>query len=345
MRAIVPCGLLIALAMMPARADYVSGVEAWERGDYETAARDWQPLAEAGHADSQYRLGRLYYYGEGVAQDFARAAEWYRRAAEQGHARAQGNLGLLYETGRGVARDDALAARWYRASAEQGRTFAQYRLGRLCETGRGVERDDAEAARLYEAAARDGYAEAQVALARMYEEGRGVERSASKARKWRKRAAREGATVATSAAEPDLDDVADIPQEPAPAAAEQAWARGDYVEAFRALEPAAEAGDPEAQYRLAGLIRAGHGTTADPALAASWYEKAAVQGHGLAMYEIAFLYMRGADGVRTDLPRAWVWFARAADAAVGDAASWRDRVNARMSPRERERAGALYGTK
>ena len=57
------------------------GLEAYESADYETALAIWQPLAEAGDADSQFGLGQMYGSGVGVEMDDAlaitqRAAEW-----------------------------------------------------------------------------------------------------------------------------------------------------------------------------------------------------------------------------------------------------------------------------
>src|SRR5229473_6088037 len=67
--------------------------------------------AEAGDADSEYRLGLCYYNGEGVAKDFSEAVKWYRKAAEQGFAKAQGYLGRCYARGEGVTQDFAEAVK------------------------------------------------------------------------------------------------------------------------------------------------------------------------------------------------------------------------------------------
>ena len=50
--ALTVCLLTLGLA----RADYQAGVEAYERGDYETALQEWQPLAEKGNSKPQFRL-------------------------------------------------------------------------------------------------------------------------------------------------------------------------------------------------------------------------------------------------------------------------------------------------
>lgn len=72
------------------------GVAAYKRGDYRKAA-------EQGHAEAQFRLGAMYFSGDGVPQDDAGALKWYRMAAEQGHAEAQADLTYMYENGLGVA--------------------------------------------------------------------------------------------------------------------------------------------------------------------------------------------------------------------------------------------------
>jgi hypothetical protein len=79
----------------PAWAGFNEGVDAYNRGDYATAVREWRPLAKQGTAEAQYNLGVMYDKGRGVPQDHAEAVQWYRKAAEQGDAGAQYNLGLI----------------------------------------------------------------------------------------------------------------------------------------------------------------------------------------------------------------------------------------------------------
>jgi uncharacterized protein len=109
--------LLIVIFAVPTWADFETGMNAYGRGDYATALREWRPLAERGHAGAQYNLGMLYDFRKGVPQDFATARQWYEKAAAQGHAGAQNNLGGLYEFGHGVTRNDVLAYMWYDIAA------------------------------------------------------------------------------------------------------------------------------------------------------------------------------------------------------------------------------------
>ena len=46
---------------------------AYNKKDYETALREWRPLAEQGYANAQYNLGVMYDRGEGVPQDYKTA--------------------------------------------------------------------------------------------------------------------------------------------------------------------------------------------------------------------------------------------------------------------------------
>ena len=88
--------LLILLLLAPANsADLQTGLEAYERGDFVAALREFRTLAEQGHAEAQFQVGFMYSVGRGVPEDDAEAVKWYRKAAEQGNAAAQYNLGAM----------------------------------------------------------------------------------------------------------------------------------------------------------------------------------------------------------------------------------------------------------
>ena len=83
-------------------ADWDTGYEAYKAKDYKTALKEFKALACNGNPSSQYSLGIMYNYGEGVIQDYKQAVKWYTLAAEQGNSAAQFNLGNMYGDGRGV---------------------------------------------------------------------------------------------------------------------------------------------------------------------------------------------------------------------------------------------------
>jgi TPR repeat protein len=121
----IALGLLLVCLAVPAWADYQAGMDAYNRGDYATALREWRPLAEQGDANAQYNLGVMYDFEKGVPQDFATARQWYEQAAAQGHAGAQNNLGGLYEFGHGVTQDYVRAYMWYNVAAAHSTGDAQ----------------------------------------------------------------------------------------------------------------------------------------------------------------------------------------------------------------------------
>jgi hypothetical protein len=97
--------------------------------------------AKRGDAAAEYFLGRAYFQGKDVAQDYSKAAELFRKAAEQGNAQAQNDLGAMFENGLGVERDLAEAVNWFTRSAEQGDANGQFNLGRMYAMGSGVDLD------------------------------------------------------------------------------------------------------------------------------------------------------------------------------------------------------------
>jgi uncharacterized protein len=93
-------------------ADYEAGWQAYNRGDYGTAFREWLPLAEQGDANAQLLLGILYDRGQSGPHDSVNALLWFEKAAAQGNANAQVWLGSLCEAGKGVPQDFVQAYKW-----------------------------------------------------------------------------------------------------------------------------------------------------------------------------------------------------------------------------------------
>jgi TPR repeat protein len=122
MRNLLIVSTLLSFAAVPALADFQAGLDAYQKGDYIGAAKEWRPLAEDGDATAQFNLGLLYLDGHGVPQSSAEAATWFRRAAEQDYAQAQHNLGAMYGTGQGVKRDYVQAYKWLNICAAKGNT-------------------------------------------------------------------------------------------------------------------------------------------------------------------------------------------------------------------------------
>jgi TPR repeat protein len=82
-----PIALVLSIVCLttPAWADFQAGMDAYDRKDYATALREWQPLAEQGNAHAQNYLGVLCDKGHGVPQDYVQAHKWYNLAAANGN--------------------------------------------------------------------------------------------------------------------------------------------------------------------------------------------------------------------------------------------------------------------
>lgn len=161
--------LYLVLIGSVAHADALQdGQSAIHRKDYPAAIRLLDPLAQAGNAQAQLRMGLLHYHGHGVRENDALALAWFEKAARQGLAEAQFHLGNMYAYGlanTGPEADPArLAAQWYFEAARQGHADAQYSLGILFLTGTGVVQSPQEAERWIEKAAKQGHADATAYL-------------------------------------------------------------------------------------------------------------------------------------------------------------------------------------
>jgi hypothetical protein len=127
--------------------------------------------------------------------------------------------------------------------------------------------------------------------------------------------------VAEAEAKPEPQEPVEVaPDQPTPAAPPAPASTTPPLTGLPALLKAADEGDPEAMYTLAGCYEDGEEVEQDAEKAAAWYEEAAKAGHRDAMYTIATLYERG-EGVDQDYEKAAEWYEKAAEA--GDAVAMR----------------------
>ena len=159
--------LAAALLAPPSYADFNAGLDAYEKGDYTTALKEWTTLAEQGNAFVQYIIGTMYANGQGVRQDDQKAVEWFTKAALQGVANAQNSLGAMYAEGRGVQQDDQKAVEWYTKATLQGNADAQFNLGVMYFNGDGVRQSDAIAKEWFGKACDNGLQEGCKKYARL----------------------------------------------------------------------------------------------------------------------------------------------------------------------------------
>ena len=89
--------ILIMLAAPISAQDFRKGFEAAQSGAFETALKQWKPLAEGGNSVAQHNPGAMYYNGQGVLADFVIAHMWFNIAAANGNEIGTENRDVIAE--------------------------------------------------------------------------------------------------------------------------------------------------------------------------------------------------------------------------------------------------------
>ena len=151
--------------------------------------------ANAGDISACAYLGKMYYEGTGVAQNYNEAFKWYQKAADNGVTGAYTWLGVMYYNGQGVAQNYEKAFLWTKKAAENGAADAYVGLGVMYCKGQGVAQNYNEAFKWFQKAADNGVAGAFAYLGEMYYAGDGVAQNYNEAFKWFQKAADNGITT------------------------------------------------------------------------------------------------------------------------------------------------------
>jgi hypothetical protein len=86
--------------------------DAYMIGDYLRAVPVFARLARIGHPEAERLMGNVYYFGQGVPQDYARSLYWFEKAANQGCFGAYAAVSSLYRDGKGTSVDLGKAYMW-----------------------------------------------------------------------------------------------------------------------------------------------------------------------------------------------------------------------------------------
>lgn len=334
---------------MPGQDLVVSARDAFGRGDYAAAARDWNTAAKSGNGAAMYNLGVMSLTGKGAPKDAAAAARWFKASADAGHsggmvnwalcrlngfgtakdegdgfgwlqkaadrgsATAMGMLAEAYLRGRGVGQDPRQAAGWLQKAVDAGDGPSIAQLADLYERGQGVPRDARRSFTLYERAAVAGDTDAMVHLGYAYEDGEAVNKDEVQAATWYQRAAEAGNSEGMSSLAVMLENGSGLPQ--------------DYARAAEYYRLAANAGDARGYLGLGSMTARGAGVRANPAEAVRLFQAAADRGSALAMRNLGIMYETG-QGVRADRKKAVEYYRKALAAGDQDARGELDRLGA-----------------
>lgn len=145
MKSVVVKFSLVCLALAglsaPIAAEFETGLNAYESGDYATAMRELSAEADNGHARAQFLTGVMYRDGLGVDSDEEQGLALIEAAAEQELMEAQAALGRMYAEGEGVGENDRMAYLWFHDAVEQGHVGSMPLLGELYREGDGTRKN------------------------------------------------------------------------------------------------------------------------------------------------------------------------------------------------------------
>ncbi len=147
-RRTTPAALALSLMLVgtpPALADLQAGRIAFSAGDFATAFKEFNAVAETGDSSGQYLAGEMLIQGRGVAKDVRRGTALLESSARNGHVGAQSMVGALYAFGQDMPADYAKALSFLRPAAQAGDVHAQNNLAALTYFGLGTPRDIVEA--------------------------------------------------------------------------------------------------------------------------------------------------------------------------------------------------------
>lgn len=172
--------------------EYQNGKQAENVGDYGKAAAHYKKAADLKYAAAELALGKLYYFGQGVSQDYEAAYLYLQRAREKVRSKAKTAealyyLGQMFRNGLGIEKSSMRAYNRLKLSARLGNNDAMYMLGEMFENG---ECDWNKSRRIreeywYREAAFAGNVKAMQWLIKMYENGEcGVRKDDAEAVYW-----------------------------------------------------------------------------------------------------------------------------------------------------------------
>lgn len=279
------------------------------------ALADMEALAARDDPTALVALAGLYYQGNGVGRDLVRAAALYQQAASLGDAEAQYRLGNLYLLGEGVARDDDWAFTWFRAAARQGHALARrnvdefYRVAGLAPP---TDLGDGAPTPVPESQSAPDSEQAQEKSAARHPQPVPDDPSEDELAALDALRAK-GIAVDVAVGEPHPPRVNDV--QPSSAAdlptARELLASGQPLAALPGLEQLAKAGNPEAQWMLAGVLAGVKRSDYDLTRSLQWLQKAAKGGWPDAQFALGGRYERG-DGMSADEVEAVSWYRAAA---------------------------------
>lgn len=126
-------------------------------------------------AEAMYVIGRSYYRGERVVQDYKKAYYWLEKAIAQNFPDAYNLMGIMFREGCGVEKDAYKAMEYWQEAIRLGNIDAIVNVASLYESGEGgMPKNYDKVFELMKIAADSGVAEAQYYIGFCYHRGQRI---------------------------------------------------------------------------------------------------------------------------------------------------------------------------
>lgn len=228
----------------------------------ELAIEILKDLSEIGHPKAVTTLAEMYQDGKYVERDLEQAFAYFLRSATLGNAKSQYQIAEMYRDGIGVTQDQGTAEKWFAIYAES--LLNDFRINAADSLFRSGVDTLLSAFDMMSSAAETYNNKALLRMGDYYSYGREVEKNPQKAFEYYEK----GAQL--------------IGRGKAPLADCYLNGKGtevDLEKAFRLYTLAADAGDPESTFVLAGMYHNGQGTEANDKEYRRLIRLAAMRGH------------------------------------------------------------------
>ena len=150
--------------------------EAQKNGDDKKAIELFYKSAKVDNsAEAIYELGRFFYEGKIVKQNFDKAKSFFEHSASLGFIEAKYSLGIFYFNKKNPYHSHKKAYNIFLELAQkENHAPSQNRVGMYLAFGIGIDKDYKDAVKWFEKSAENGYVTGQCHLALMYASGKGV---------------------------------------------------------------------------------------------------------------------------------------------------------------------------
>ena len=248
---------------------------------------------------AQFKLGYMYYYGDGVEVDYEQAYSWFEKAADKSNVLAMSWVGYCYEMGYGTAQNYENAYNWYLKAANLYDNYSENKLGEFFYNGYFVQSNMQKAFEWFSRSALSGNIKAKSWLGYMYLKGYGTAIDIKKAIEYFEDASNQN----DSYSQRQLGDIYfngnGVPQ--------------NYNKAFEFFQKSADNGDSIGKSWLGYIYRYGYGTNIDYNQSLKWFLEAAEEKDGYSNYMLGDIYDYGMGNIKSDSSKAQEYYKKAVE--------------------------------